>query len=92
MIKITDKYYITADTNCYKLIEKSTIKDEDSKNYGQEVFKDIGYYTTIETCLKGFKKIVTREYCNKDTINSLKDLLGEIKRQDEFISKLNLNI
>lgn len=28
MIKITDKYYITADTNCYKLIEKSTIKDE----------------------------------------------------------------
>ena len=92
MIEITDKYYITADTNCYKLVEKSTIKDEDSKNYGQETFKDLGYYPTIKTCIKGFKKITTREYCSKDSINTLEDLLKEIKRQDEIISKLNLDI
>jgi hypothetical protein len=40
MIKVTDKYYITANTNCYTLQEKGIVQDENSKNYKQEVFKD----------------------------------------------------
>ena len=88
MIKITDKYYITADINCYKLIEKSTIKDENSKNYGKNTFKDIGYYSSIEMCLRGFKKVITKEYCSKETENTLKELLQEIKKQNEFIKSI----
>ena len=57
MVKITDRFYINATTNCYILQEKTKIKDENSKNYGQEVFKDLGYYTTIDSCLKGFFSI-----------------------------------
>ena len=56
MIKITDKFYIDATTSCYILQEKSTIQDEESKNYGKEVFKEVGYYTSIEGCLKGLEK------------------------------------
>jgi len=43
MIKITDRFYINANTNSYVLQEKTTVKDEQSKNYGQEIFKDLGY-------------------------------------------------
>ena len=59
MIKITDKFFINATTNCYILEEKSTIQDKESKNYGKEVFKEIGYYTTIVGCLKGLEKVNT---------------------------------
>ena len=49
MIKITDKFFINATTNCYILEEKSTIQDKESKNFGKVVFKEIGYYTMSET-------------------------------------------
>ena len=67
MIKINDRFYIDADTSCYKLQEKTTVQDETSKNFGQEVFKDLGYYTTLESCLNGILKTLTREYIGKDT-------------------------
>ena len=51
MIKVTDRFYINANCNCYTLQEKTTVKDENSENYGKEIFKDLGYYTTLENCL-----------------------------------------
>ena len=92
MIKITDRFYINATTNCYSLQEKTTIQDEKSKNYGKEIFKDIGYYTTIEDCLRGVLKVKTREYISKDTINTLQDLKKEIKKTEDFLHKLDLNV
>ena len=92
MIKITDRFYINATTNCYSLQEKTTIQDENSKNFGQEIFKDLGYYTTIEQCLNGFLKVKTREYIAKDTINSIQDLKKEIKKTQELLHKLELDI
>lgn len=92
MIKVTDKYYITANSNCYTLQEKTTIQDEQSKNYGQEVFKDIGSYVSIESCLKGILKATTREYISKNTINTLQELLHQIRETDDYIKSLNLKI
>lgn len=92
MIKITDRFYINATTNCYSLQERTTVQDEKSKNYGQEIFKDLGYYTTIEQCLNGFLKVKTREFISKDTVNSIKDLKDEIAKTQEFLHKLNLDI
>ena len=57
MVKINERFYINADTNCYKLQEKTTVQDENSKNFGQEVFKDLGYYSTLESCLNGILNI-----------------------------------
>ena len=87
MIKIDDRFYINATTNCYSLQEKTTIKDEKSKNFGQELFRDLGYYTTIEDCLNGFLKVKTREYISKETINTIQDLKKEIKKLQKFLTK-----
>ena len=92
MIKVTDKYYITANANCYTLQEKTKEKDENSKNYGQEVFKDIGYYTTLEQCLKGILKASTREYVGTDREKSIHELIGFIKGQNDIIESLKLDI
>ena len=92
MVKVTDRFYINADTSCYKLQEKTTIQDENSKNFGQQVFKDLGYYTTLESCLNGILKTLTREYIGKDTINTIKELQEQVKKTDEFIHSLKLDI
>ena len=92
MIKVTDKYYITANTNCYTLQEKTTIQDEQSKNYGQEVFKDLGYYTSLESCLNGILKANTREYISKSETNTLQELIQEIRNIDNYIKSLDLKV
>lgn len=92
MIKITDRFYITANANCYTLQEKTKVQDENSKNYGQEVFKDIGYYTTLEQCLKGILKTTTREYVGADREKSIHELIGFIKGQNDIIESLKLDI
>lgn len=92
MIKVTDRYYIVANTNCYTLQEKTKVQDVKSENYGKEIFKDLGYYTTIESCLKGILKANIREFIGHETENNIKDLLTEVKIQNEFIKSLNLDI
>ena len=92
MIKVTDKYYITANTNCYTLQEKTTIQDEQSKNYGQEVFKDLGYYTSLDSCLNGILKANTREYISKSEANTLQELIQEIRNIDNYIKSLDLKV
>ena len=90
MIKITDKFFINATTNCYILEEKSTIQDKESKNFGKEVFKEIGYYTTIEGCLKGLEKANAREFISKEQENTMQDLIKEIHKTNELIENMNL--
>ena len=92
MIKITDRFYITANTNCYTLTEKTTVKDTESKNYGQDIFKDIGYYSTLEGCLNGILKTTIREFISKEEINNINDLKEQIKLTREFLQSLDLKI
>ena len=88
MIKINDRFYINASTNCYTLQEKVIIQDEKSKNFGQEMFKDLGYYTTIESCLQGLLKTTTREFISKETENNLKDLIQFIEKENKYLRDL----
>lgn len=90
MIQITNRFYIDADSNCYSLKEKTIIQDENSKNYGKEIYKDLGYYPTLEGCLNGILKTVTRQFIGKEEINTLNDLKELIKGQTEWIKSLNL--
>ena len=92
MIKVTDRFYIDANTNCYVLKEKTIVQDKNSKNYKQEIFKDLGYYTNLESCLQGILKTTTREYIAKQEENSLYDLIKEIKRAEEYLKSLNLKV
>lgn len=92
MIKVTDRFYINATTNCYVLQEKATIQDTESKNYGQEVFKDLGYYTTIESCLNGILKIKIREYISREETNNIQDLINEVNSFEKYLKSLNLKV
>lgn len=92
MIKVTDRFYINANSNCYILQEKTKVQDVKSENYGNEIYKDLGYYTTLESCLQGILKTVTREFISKNEESSIKDLLTQIKLQNDFIKSLNLNV
>lgn len=92
MIKVTDRFYIDANTNCYVLKEKTIVQDENSKNYGQEVLKDLGYYTSLESCLQGILKTTTREFIAREEENSIKDLIKEIKRAEDYLKSLNLKV
>lgn len=92
MIKVTDRFYINANTNSYALQEKTKVQDENSKNYGQEVFKDLGYYTTIESCLKGILQVITREYVARADINSIQELKEQIKKTEEYLHNLKLDV
>ena len=38
MVKITDRFYIEADSRCYILKEKTTVKNEESENYRKRNF------------------------------------------------------
>lgn len=87
MIQVTDRFYINANSNCYALQEKSKVQDENSKNYGQEIFRDIGYYTSLDGCLKGILKIATREYIAKDRVNTLKELEEVIKSTNKELER-----
>jgi len=92
MIKINEQYYINADTNCYILKERKKIQDENSKNYGELVYRDLGYYVSLEQLLNGLMKKELRKFIAKDTENSIKDLVAEIKKLKEFIKSLNIDI
>lgn len=92
MIKVTDRFYINANSNCYILQEKTKVQDVKSENYGNEIYKDLGYYTTLESCLQGILKTVTRELISKNEESSIKELLAQIKLQNDFIKSLNLNV
>ena len=92
MIKVTDRFYINASGNCYTLQEKTTVQDEKSQNYGKEIFKDLGYYTTLENCLQGILKTTTREYISRDEENSIYELQKQIQNANEFLNNLKLDI
>ena len=92
MIKVTDRFYINANSNCYVLQEKTKVQNPKSENYEKEIYKDLGYYTTLENCLKGILKTVTREYVNRNEENTIKELLMQIKLSNDFLESLKLNI
>lgn len=92
MIKVTNRFYINANSNCYVLQEKTKVQNPKSENYGKEIYKDLGYYTTLENCLKGIKKTVTREYVSRNEENTIKELLMQIKLSNDFLESLKLNI
>ena len=72
--------------------EKTKVQDENSENYGKEVFRELGYYVSIESCLKGYLTAVTREFISGKEENDLKELMTQVQLQNEFIESLKLNI
>lgn len=92
MIKITDKYYLDSDSRNYILREKTIVTNEESKAFGEERYTDCGFYASLESAIKGLVTISTREYIAKKSLNSIEELLKEIKDLRKFIEDLNLSL
>lgn len=85
MLKINEKYYLDTDACNYILIEKNIVKDETSKNYGKETFKNIAYYNNLESLYKG---IIEKEIkSNVELLNNIESII-ELKNSLQ-VEKVN---
>ena len=83
MIRINDKYYIDADSKNYTLKEKTTVTSKDGTE--SEVFKELGYYTTIESLFNGLLKTELREFISESDSANIEALLKKLKELEKFI-------
>lgn len=83
MIKINDKYYIDADTRNYTLKEKTTIKNKEGLE--SEGYRDLGFYTTLDSLLNGLIKTELRAFISKSDNESIEKLLNKIQEIEKFL-------
>ena len=88
MIKLDKNYFLNADSNCYILCTKADRKDKE----GNDVYNNEGYYNSIESALQGLIKKELRKYISKKSIQSIEELLNEVKRLEEYIKSLKVDI
>lgn len=88
MVKLDKNYYLSADSNCYILYTKTEKKDKN----GNDVYMNEGYYNTIESALQGLMKKELRKYISKKNIQTMEELLTEVKRLEEYIKSLKIDI
>ena len=84
MIKLTNKYYLDTDSCNYILMEKSIVQKEDSKNYGNETFKNIGYYGSLESLKISLIEKEIKD--NLDLLNNI-DKIIELKKELEKVEQ-----
>lgn len=87
MITGYKNFVIDADDNNIILKELGTVKDETSKNYGEETQTILGYYCTLEQALIGLEKILIRRSI-KDKSHTLKTIVEEIRALHNDLKKL----
>jgi len=81
-IPLDDKYTLTSDSLNYIIEETKVRQDGDRKG---ETYKTVyGYYSTLESALKGFKELKIRTSDAK----SIKELLEVSKETDKKIEKI----
>ena len=93
MIKIDEKYYITADAMCYTV---SKIKHNKVKN--TDTFVPVSYHRTLEECLYKIINVKEREYIANNSadidtaLKHFRELLEEYKDIFDKIDPEKLNI
>lgn len=82
MIKISERFYIDADSKNYTLKEKAIIKSKDGQE--SEGFKEAGYYSTLEGLFNGILKTELREFIASSNNVSIEELLRKLKELESF--------
>lgn len=85
MIKINDKYYIDADSKNYTLKEKTIVTSKDGTE--SDGFKELGYYTTLESLFNGLLKTELRAFISESDNANIEALLKKLKELDNFIKE-----
>ncbi|MEG2707433.1 MAG: DUF5405 family protein [Erysipelotrichaceae bacterium] len=72
IIKLNEDYGISADDFNVTLHQRQVNKKEGSKNFGKEYYSTIGYYSSVETLLKGLiNKQIQINLAEQTTLESL---------------------
>lgn len=83
MIKIDDKYFITAD-NCQYVLRKKV----GTNKKGEETDSIMGYYSNVPNALSGFIKNAERENVADGTIKTITDLIKFHNEAKETVRRL----
>ena len=85
MVKINEKYYIDADTNNYTLKEKTIVTSKNGEK--SDGYKDLGYYTTLDSLFNGIVKYETRKFISETEDSTIKELLNKINEIETFLKE-----
>lgn len=73
MIELTNDLYIIADDMCFTLSRKRIVQS--GKDAGKEMYKPLGYYSTLSSALQGAYKALILEGLRTEGVISLKDAI-----------------
>lgn len=82
-MRVNEKYSIESDVLNVTVYEHSVVKEKESKNFGKEVKRAVGYLTTID---QAFKFLIDREVKGtgmedfNTIINKIEELRVDIER------------
>ncbi len=89
MIKVTDGFYIQTSKYDYALLKEQTSVSEDGEE--KLIYKPLGYYTSIRSCLKALAEHWARlEYKNKDIDlpGFCKAISDKIDEYEQYVSSV----
>ena len=84
-INLDETYIIKSDENNYILCELRVASDS-AKNAGETIEKTVGYYGNIQSALRGYAKISTRQP-NQD---GYKELLQKLDAIEQAILRIKI--
>ena len=85
MIKIDEEYIINATETCYTLEKITTVQDAKSKNYGKETKIIQGYYTSMQSALKGYLKCKMRKFAGIEGTNTFYDFIKYLEELEKSL-------
>ena len=85
-MRINEKYSIESDALNVTIYEYSIVKEKDSKNFGKEVKRAVGYLTTID---QAFKFLIDREVkgTGMEDFNTIMNKIEELRFDIERMLK-----
>lgn len=85
-MRINEKYSIESDVLNVTVYEHSVVKEKESKNFGKEVKKAVGYLTTID---QAFKFMIDREVkgTGMEDFNTIMNKIAELRFDIERMLK-----
>lgn len=77
-----NNYVFTKDDNSITLYKKVKVKDKNSKNYGQDIDKLIGHYSSVEQVVR---KLVHLELIES---GSVQELIADLRQVSANVKEL----
>lgn len=93
-IRLMDELYMDADSVQYTLVacgtrEKIDLKTKKGTGEMTDYETIIGYYSTIDACIKGARNYVIRKKIASGEIGDMDKLIAEMRRWSKIVAELS---